>query len=231
MLDDFLILIGRFHPLIVHLPIGFIVLGILIELNKKKFGWSNEALKFIFFWASLTGFFSIISGFFQYQNGGYLWDTIQNHFISGVLTTILSFSFYLKLIEYSIFKSIPRKLLTIANSIILVLTGHLGGNITHGEEHLFEPINNLVGINEEETLTVKYYEDFEEKPLFSSLIRPIIDEKCVKCHNSKKSNGKLTEFHLSAFKGQIYSVQDIEVPDPEPITKRWTLYGEEIDKQ
>ena len=36
MLDDFLILIGRFHPLIVHLPIGFIVLGILIELNKKK---------------------------------------------------------------------------------------------------------------------------------------------------------------------------------------------------
>ena len=32
MLDDFLILIGRFHPLIVHLPIGFIVLGILIEL-------------------------------------------------------------------------------------------------------------------------------------------------------------------------------------------------------
>ena len=36
MLDDFLILIGRFHPLIVHLPIGFIVLGILIELNKKS---------------------------------------------------------------------------------------------------------------------------------------------------------------------------------------------------
>ena len=47
----------------------------------------------------------------------------------------------------------------------------------------------------------------------------------------QKSNGKITEFHLSAFKGQIYSVQDVEVPDPEPITKRWTLYGEEIDKQ
>ncbi|MAM01751.1 MAG: hypothetical protein CMC11_05970 [Flavobacteriaceae bacterium] len=191
MLDDFLILIGRFHPLIVHLPIGFVVLGILIELNKKKFGWSNGALKFIFFWASITGVFSIISGFFQYQNGGYLWETIQNHFISGVLTTILSFSFYLKLIEYSIFKSIPRKLFTIANSFILIITGHLGGNITHGEEHLVEPLNNLIGIDEEETITIKYYEDFEEKPLFSSLIRPIIDEKCVKCHNSKKSNGKL----------------------------------------
>ena len=36
MFDDLLILIGRFHPLIIHLPIGFIVLGILIELNSKK---------------------------------------------------------------------------------------------------------------------------------------------------------------------------------------------------
>ena len=42
MLDDFLILIGRFHPLIIHLPIGFIVLGILIELNSKKLKWSNK---------------------------------------------------------------------------------------------------------------------------------------------------------------------------------------------
>ena len=191
MLDDFLILIGRFHPLFVHLPIGFIILGILIELNKKKLGWSNEALKFIFFWASITGVLSIITGFLQYQNEGYLWETIQFHFIAGVLTIILSFTFYLKLIDNSIFKSIPRKLFTIANSVTLIITGHLGGNITHGEEHLTEPINNLVGIDEEETLTVKYYEDFKEKSLYFSVIQPIIDQKCVKCHNLKKSNGKL----------------------------------------
>lgn len=191
MLDDFLILLGRFHPLFVHLPIGFIILGILVELNKKKLGWSNEALKFIFFWASVTGVFSIITGFLQYQNGGYLWETIQFHFIAGVLTTILSFTFYLKLIENSIFKLIPRKLFTIANPVILIITGHLGGNITHGEEHLIEPINNLVGVGEKETLTFNYYEDFKEKPLYSSVIQPIIDQKCVKCHNSKKSNGKL----------------------------------------
>ena len=35
-LDDLIILLGRLHPLIIHLPIGFIILGILIELNKKK---------------------------------------------------------------------------------------------------------------------------------------------------------------------------------------------------
>ena len=47
----------------------------------------------------------------------------------------------------------------------------------------------------------------------------------------QKSNGQLTEFHLSAFKGEIFSVVNTEIPDPEPTVKRWTLYGEEMDKQ
>ena len=47
----------------------------------------------------------------------------------------------------------------------------------------------------------------------------------------QKSQGRITEFHLSSFKGEIYSVTETEIPDPEPTIKRWTLYGEEIDKQ
>jgi len=47
----------------------------------------------------------------------------------------------------------------------------------------------------------------------------------------QKSGGQITEFHLSSFKGEIYSVVETEIPDPEPTIKRWTLYGEEIDKQ
>ena len=47
----------------------------------------------------------------------------------------------------------------------------------------------------------------------------------------QKSQGIITEFHLSSFKGEIYSVTETEIPDPEPTIKRWTLYGEEIDKQ
>ena len=80
MIDDLLILLGRFHPLIIHLPIGFIVLGVLIELNKNNLKWSKEALQFIFFWASITGIFSIITGYFQYQKEGY-----SNKHIFGII--------------------------------------------------------------------------------------------------------------------------------------------------
>ena len=47
----------------------------------------------------------------------------------------------------------------------------------------------------------------------------------------QKSGGTITEFHLSAFDGKIYSVTQTEVPDPEPTVKRWTLYGEEVEPQ
>jgi len=200
MLDDLLILFGRFHPLIIHLPIGFIILGILIEINKKNFKWSNDALTFIFFWATITGIFSIISGFLQYQKEGYLWENIQYHFIAGILTVIFSFTFYLQLKGKTLFKLIPRNLFIIGNTLLITLTGHLGGNITHGEHHLIEPLNNLVRLNDKEEKLIKYYGDYEERPLFSNVIQPIIDEKCVKCHNLNKSKGGLRMHNIDALK-------------------------------
>ena len=47
----------------------------------------------------------------------------------------------------------------------------------------------------------------------------------------QKSGGKDTEFHLSAFKGEIFSVHTEVQPDPEPVVKRYTLYDEEIERQ
>ena len=48
----------------------------------------------------------------------------------------------------------------------------------------------------------------------------------------QKSGGKSTEFHLSAFKCEIYSVHEEEVPDaPPPPKPRYSMYGEEVDEQ
>ena len=51
-------------------------------------------------------------------------------------------------------------------------------------------------------------------------------------YSFQKSGGKDTEFHLSAFKGEIYSVHTLEEPDaPPPPKPRYTMYGEEIEPQ
>tara|TARA_B100000927_G_scaffold241613_1_gene203135 strand:- start:848 stop:2209 length:1362 start_codon:yes stop_codon:yes gene_type:complete len=192
MINDLLILLGRLHPLIIHLPIGFIVLGLLIELNKKKLAWSGEAIKYIFFWSFITGIFSIFSGYFQYEKGGYLWETIQFHLIAGISTVLLSFGFYLYLSGDKYLNYLPRKFYTVGHFVLLTVTGHLGGNITHGEEHLVEPIKNIIGLEVIEDIPKPMkYSDYENETVYTTLIKPIIDNKCVKCHNQNKSKGGL----------------------------------------
>ena len=85
-------------------------------------------------------FFSVLTGFLQYQNEGFLWESIQNHFISGIITLLLSIAFYFYLNNSKPFLIVPRRFYTIVLFINLIITGHLGGNITHGEDHLTEPL-------------------------------------------------------------------------------------------
>ena len=230
MLEDILILLGRLHPLIIHLPIGFIVLGLLIEFNKKKLSWSKEGLKFIFFWASLSGLFALLSGFLQYQKEGYLWDSVQGHFIAGIATVILSLTFYLHLTGNSFLQFLGRRFFTIGHILLISITGHLGGNITHGEEHLLEPINKLVGISPSNKLeNIKYYDDYAEDPVFSTLIQPILNDKCVKCHNDNKSKGGLKMHTAEALRmgGRNGSVLNFEAPELSEILIRIRLPSEE----
>ena len=64
-----------------------------------------------------------------------------------------------------------------------------------------------------------------ESPIFESLTDGLE-------YSFQKSDGKNTEFHLSAFKGEIYSVHTEEQPDaPPPPKPRYSMYGEEVDKQ
>ena len=52
---DFLIdLLGRFHPLIVHLPIGFLFLGLMMMVYDRKDNKHQKIIRFAFFWGSLA---------------------------------------------------------------------------------------------------------------------------------------------------------------------------------
>ena len=51
-------------------------------------------------------------------------------------------------------------------------------------------------------------------------------------YSFQQSGGKTTEFHLSSFKGEIFSVRTEEQPDaPPPPKPRYSMYGEEVDEQ
>ncbi len=191
MWDSILTLIGRFHPIIIHLPIGFIIIGLLIELSRKKFKESKNILIFIFSWGTISCILSIISGFLQYLQEGLLWESIDRHFYFGILTLLFTFGFYQYLKGKNFFSSLPRRLYTVGLVLTVTITGHLGGQITHGDQYLTEPFQIMMDgeLSNEETLLSS--SNASEGPIFNSLIQPILNSKCISCHNSEKSKGGL----------------------------------------
>ena len=200
MWDSILTLIGRFHPIIIHLPIGFIIIGLLIELNRKKFKEAKNILKFIFSWGTISCVLSIISGYFQYLQEGLLWQSIDGHFYAGIITLLLIFGFYQYLKDKKFFNYLPREFYTIGLVLTITITGHLGGQITHGDEYLTEPFQIMMDgelSNEESLLSSS---NASEGPIFNSLIQPIFNSKCISCHNSEKSKGELALHNFESLK-------------------------------
>ena len=203
-MESFLTFVGRFHPLIVHLPIGFILLALLLEFSKSKFREAEKILKFIMLWVVISGFISIATGYFQYLQEGYLWETVQTHFYLGLITLILSTGFYFFLQGNTILNRLPRLFFSLGLLVSIILTGHLGGYITHGKDHLTEPLEELsstfLGIEEKGNRLSLTEKNYKEQPIYSEIIAPILSKKCVSCHNTKTAKGGL----------QIHSFETIQ---------------------
>jgi len=188
-------LIGRFHPLIVHLPIGFLLLGLMMLVFDRKENKHQKIIRFAFFWGTFSTLAAIITGSVQYNREGYPWEDIQGHLILGVLTFVISSLMYLKLNNYGFFQKISYKFLGYCLVVILSITGHLGGNLTHGKDHLTEPlpdtIKEALGMEVPSRNLILLPDAHQKLPLYSGVIQPILDKKCVSCHNPKKTKGGL----------------------------------------
>ena len=193
---DFLIdLLGRFHPLIVHLPIGFLLLGLMMLVFDRKENNHQKIIHFALFWGVFSTLCAVLTGAVLYIREGYAWEDIQGHLILSVLTFVFAFLLYLKLKGFSPFNKLSQKFLGYGLVLVLIATGHLGGNLTHGKDHLTEPLppdlKTALGIELASKKLILLPETHQELSLYSGVIQPILDQKCVSCHNPKKIKGGL----------------------------------------
>ncbi len=69
------------------------------------------------------------------------------------------------------------------STICLVLAGHLGSEVTHGKGFLTEPIEKQQKIIE--------IENADSAIVFRDVIQPILNEKCLNCHNANRAKSDL----------------------------------------
>lgn len=191
---EIFLFVGRFHPLVVHLPIGFIILALFFELIQwKKKVDLNQAIAYGLLLGSIFGVFAVALGFMLSSEGGYNENTLAIHKWTGIATTVMSMiAFILKIKMDTIAWSVK------AYPIVLVLTvgqlsiaGHYGGNLTHGSTYLLEHapvfVKGLAGMKPpRERIT-----NLDSAMAFEDVILPIFETKCNVCHNQDKSKGAL----------------------------------------
>ena len=177
---DILNYFGKFHPVIIHLPIGALYLTFCLVLLEKFF--KNRYIIPIRFGLLFSFVFALLScllGYFLSIEGDYSAAVLDKHMWLGISTALFNAAL-LWLHKQSNYEKyfIPLFAFTI---VLLSITGHFGGSITHGKDYLKIPEFN------EEIKVVK----LDSINLYTQVIHPILDSKCVKCHNQNKLKGGL----------------------------------------
>lgn len=182
--------IGRLHPVVVHLPIGFLLLGALFALASRRssFAALKPAAAPAFAAGTLAAVVAIITGYIRSRAGDYDEDLLATHQWMAYITTIVSALAWLLARPRQSERVSKTRWLTPVISLVVVLlvsfTGHLGGSLTHGEDYLTmdadpQPVTSRT-------------QDINQAMVFKDLVQPILDDKCGTCHGSTRKKGKLS---------------------------------------
>jgi hypothetical protein len=125
----------------------------------------------------LATLITAISGFFLGQGTASKGDLLYWHQILGAALAIGMSSWYW-IVTQGYGKNTFTNILSITMLLLVGFTGHYGGMITHGENFLALPGGTKRAVIPENPMIYKH------------IVNRILDEKCVKCHNSNKTKGE-----------------------------------------
>lgn len=208
---------GRMHPLLLHLPIGITALTLLFIGVEKQF--ENESFQklilILLHIAALTSCTTALMGLILGAEGGYGENVLDRHRNAGVAMSLLSWLTLIIYVHYRDRKVLFRSFLIIC-IICLIITGHLGSIITHGENYILEPL-----VAPEDVVTPVD----DSTSMFDAAVFPILRDKCASCHNEKKSKGELIMTSLASLSkgGEHGKLWVAGAPDRSMIIKRLLL--------
>lgn len=184
-LPVFLQVTGRIHPLSLHFPLVLLFLGVFLEwlTTRKKFRHpaTIEITRYVFYFFALGAAFTAVFGFFLYQEGAYQGEEALLHKWMGTAVSILAIS-----IVWLKERSTVLYYATLGvSALCLTVTGHLGAEITHGKGFLTEPIRKHW---QAKKIAIEHV---DSAVVFRDVIQPIMNEKCLSCHNANKAKNDL----------------------------------------
>lgn len=207
-------LIGRLHPLVVHFPIGLLVVAFFLEVLtfKGKREGLREGIKWMVYIGTIFTLLSTGFGWFLRVYDDYIGDLVTTHQYLGFTTLALAI-----ITTFLLFKTkkkpspkyLSYRIGLFATVISLTITGHLGANLTHGEDFLYSALpGNSKASDDGKTIELltqlKSLDTFSEaqNDALSLGVRAVFAHNCYQCHSENKQKGELVlENKRGVFRG------------------------------
>jgi uncharacterized membrane protein len=210
---DFLYFLGRFHVLVLHLPIGIIVAVFVLEwlALKEKYKYLEAASPFLWGAMALSALVTVLLGYLHFAEGSFVGSSANEHRMFGTAVGLIAMA--VALLRTSSFADNYRPVFFPASVLLLVLvsiTGHFGGNLTHGSTYLVEfapqPIRSLAGLAPRRTVT-----SVSSADPFADVVGPMFADRCSSCHNEDK---KENDLNLTTYEGVMRGGENGKVIAP-----------------
>lgn len=193
-MPDLVRFLGRFHPVILHLPIGILSLALLTEFA-SIFLKGVSSTRTMMFFAAASSIAAVLAGFLLYQGESDWADSpgATRHLWGGIAFSCVTIAAFL-IKAWSDAGKAPiwsyRTMLAVSAGV-MTFASHEGASLTHGPDYLskYAPptLKPILGGKVEANDTAAA----ESEPLvYQDVVAPMMEEKCWKCHNEQKTKGK-----------------------------------------
>jgi uncharacterized membrane protein/mono/diheme cytochrome c family protein len=178
---------GRFHPVLVHLPIGILFLACVFQVAtwKPRFMALQPAIPAMVFWGMVSATGSCISGYFLSLSGDYEGQVVNWHKWMGITVAVVSLLMYTLYRRNTALRTM--RVIAILLIVLITITGHLGGSLTHGSDYLTAPLNQPSA----KEMPVKPIADIQQAAVYADMVQPLLQARCYSCHGAEKQKGKL----------------------------------------
>jgi uncharacterized membrane protein/mono/diheme cytochrome c family protein len=191
--------LGHLHPVFVHLPIGFLVIAYLIQYLFKSSAEKSRLIDFVLVAGILSSLLAAFFGWMLSLSGGYEENLLDWHRYTAIAVCVVSIA----LLAYKKYKKEEYRtpyyhagfhLMMLA----LVLAGHFGGEMTHGEGYLFSAATDTETAAVVQKQKITTLTAASTVSVYDGIVEPVLAQKCMQCHNEKKKKGDFQLHTLEA---------------------------------
>lgn len=198
--------LGRLHVLLLHLPIGILLLAVVLEIaaRSQRFRYLQSAVGFVWGLGALSAVGTAALGYMHASEGGFEGDALDAHRLAGTSLALLACAVWFMRAWLSPLYSKAWPVAATAIVAMLFITGHFGGNLTHGDTYLAQyapgPLRGLLG--NADALPRPPPADLASADIYLDVVAPALRQRCSTCHNDNKRKGELSvASHAALMKG------------------------------